>query len=92
MHIQLPSCVWFFVAPWTVARQGPLFLVLFQQEYWSELSFPPQVHLLYPSVELTVAWGSCIGRQILYHLTVRKALLGGRGDLNKEKVLKAYKL
>ena len=72
--------------------QAPLFLVLFQQEYWSELPFPPPVHLLYPSVELTVNCGPCISRQLLYHLITQKALLGGRGDLNKEKILKAYKL
>ena len=33
-HIQL------FVTPWTVARQAPLSMGFFRQEYWSVLPFP----------------------------------------------------
>ena len=35
------SRVWFFVAPWTVARQAPLSIELFRQEFWSRGPFPP---------------------------------------------------
>ena len=35
------SHVWPFATLWTVARQAPLFLDLFRQEYWSELPCPP---------------------------------------------------
>ena len=34
------SCVWFFVTPWTVAHQVPLFMGFSRQEYWSVLPFP----------------------------------------------------
>ena len=35
------SHVWFFVTPWTIARQAPLSMGLPRQEYWSELPCPP---------------------------------------------------
>ena len=34
------SCVRLFVTPWTIARQAPLSMGFFRQEYWSELPFP----------------------------------------------------
>ena len=34
------SCVGLFVTPWTVARQTPLSMGFFRQEYWSGLPFP----------------------------------------------------
>ena len=34
------SCIQFFVAPWTVARQAPLDMKFSRQEYWSGVSFP----------------------------------------------------
>ena len=37
---QLLSCVQVFASPWTVARQGPLFMGFSKQEYWSRLPFP----------------------------------------------------
>ena len=36
----MPSCVWLFVTPWTVARHSPLPMVFPRQEYWSGLPFP----------------------------------------------------
>ena len=33
------SCL--FVTPWTVARQAPLSMGLFRQEYWRGLPCPP---------------------------------------------------
>ena len=36
------SCVWLFVAPWTIARQAPLSVGFSRQEHWSGLPcFPP---------------------------------------------------
>ena len=35
------SCFKFFVTPWTVTLQAPLFMGFSQQEYWSGLPFPP---------------------------------------------------
>ena len=40
------SHVWFFVTPWTLARQAPLSKGLFSQEYWSQLPFPSPGDLL----------------------------------------------
>ena len=34
------SVVWLFVTPWTVARQAPVSMEFFRQEYWSGLLFP----------------------------------------------------
>ena len=31
----LLSCVWLFATPWIVARQAPLSMEFFRQEYWS---------------------------------------------------------
>ena len=34
------SCVWLFMAPWTVAYQAPPSMGFSRQEYWSGLPFP----------------------------------------------------
>ena len=44
-HVQL------FVTSQTVARQGPLSMVLSRQEYWSGLSFPPSGDLPNPKIK-----------------------------------------
>ena len=36
---------------WTVARQAPLSMGLYRQEYWSELPFPPPRDVPHPGVE-----------------------------------------
>ena len=38
---QLLSHIWLLEALWTVAGQSSLFIEFSQQEYWSELPFPP---------------------------------------------------
>ena len=45
------SHVQFFTSPWTVASQVPLSMGLSQQEYWSELPFPPPGELPDPGIE-----------------------------------------
>ena len=45
------SYVWFFVAPWTVAQQVPLFMEYSRQEYWSRLPFPTPEDLPHPGVK-----------------------------------------
>ena len=45
MHVCMLSCfshVWLFATLWTVAHQDPLSMAFSRQEYWSELSCPPQ--------------------------------------------------
>ena len=53
MRAQLLSHVWLFVTPWTVARQGPLSMGFYQQEYWSRLPFHPPGDLPNPGIETT---------------------------------------
>ena len=48
---KLFSCVWLFSTPWTAARQAPLSMEFYRQEYWSGLSFPSPGHLPDPGIE-----------------------------------------
>ena len=48
---QLPSCVWLFGIPWTVACQAPLSMGFSRQEYWSGFPFPPPGDLPHPGIE-----------------------------------------
>ena len=43
--------VWLFVTPQTIARQAPLSMGIFRQEYWSELPFSPPGDLPDPGIE-----------------------------------------
>ena len=50
--VKLPSHVWLlFETPWTVARQAPLSMGFFSQEYWSELPFPSSRYLPDPEIK-----------------------------------------
>ena len=40
-----------FAAPWTVARQAPLSMEFFRQEYWNELPFSTPGDLPDPGIE-----------------------------------------
>ena len=44
-------CVQLFATLWTVARQAPLSMGFFRQEYWSGLPFPPPGNLPNPGNE-----------------------------------------
>ena len=46
--------VWLFVTLWTVARQAPLSMGYFRQEYQSGLSFPPPRDLLNPGIKALI--------------------------------------
>ena len=41
------------VTPWTTARQTPLSMGFFRQEYWSGLPFPPPEDLPDPGIKPT---------------------------------------
>ena len=41
-----------FATPWTKARQAPLSVGIFRQEYWSGLPLPPPGNLPNPGIEL----------------------------------------
>ena len=45
------SCVCLFAIPWTVARQAPLSMGFFRQEYWGRLPPPPPGDLSDPGVK-----------------------------------------
>ena len=59
------SHVWFLATLQSVARQVPLSMGLFRQEYWSGLPFPPPGDL--PNPGLNPGFLNC--RQFLYHLS-----------------------
>ena len=46
------SCVQLFVTPWTVARQAPLSMGFFRQEYWCGLPCPSPGDATNPGTEL----------------------------------------
>ena len=48
---QVTSVVSDSVTPWTIARQAPLSLGFFRQEYWSGLPCPTPGDLLNPAIE-----------------------------------------
>ena len=41
----------YFATTRTVAQEAPMSMVLFRQEYWSDLPFPPPGDLPHPGVE-----------------------------------------
>ena len=61
IHVQL------FVTPWTIARQSPLSMGFFRQEYWSGWPCPPPGDLPNPKSEPGSLNVPFIGRWILYH-------------------------
>ena len=60
-----------FATPRTVARQAPLFMGFFRQEYWNELPCPHPGDLpdsgIRPRDQTHVSYVSCFGSQILNH-------------------------
>ena len=61
------SCVRFFVTPWTLVRQAPLFMGFSRQEYWSGLLSLSLGDLPNRGTEPICLNVSCTGRQVLYH-------------------------
>ena len=53
MLLSLFSRVQLCVTPSTVARQAPLFMGFFRQEYWSGLPYPPPGDLPDPGIKPT---------------------------------------
>ena len=50
--MSVPSCVWVFVTPWTMAHQAPLSMGFSRQEYWNRLPFPTPGDLLTQGLNL----------------------------------------
>ena len=51
MHAQSLSLVQLSATPWTVARQAPLSMGFFRQQYWSGLPCPPPGDLPDPGIK-----------------------------------------
>ena len=48
---QLPSPIWLFATPWSVAHQTPLSMRFSKQEYWSRQPFPSPGDLPDPGIQ-----------------------------------------
>ena len=51
LHAQMLRLLCDLVTPWTAARQAPLSMGFFRQEYWSELPRPPPGDLSNPGLK-----------------------------------------
>ena len=70
VHTQSLSHVRLFATLWTIDHQAPLSLGFPRQEYWSGLPLPSPGNLSDAEIKLiSPASISCVGRQILYHLS-----------------------
>ena len=49
--MRVQSCVTLFATLWPVARQAPVSMGFFRQEYWSGLPFPSPGNLPEPGIE-----------------------------------------
>ena len=63
VHAHSLSHVWLIAAPWIAFCHIPLTMGLSWQEYWNGLPFLPPRDLPHSGV----SYGSCVGRQVLYH-------------------------
>ena len=64
----VPSRVWLFAAPCTIACQAPQTMGFFRQEYWNGVPFPSPWDCPNPEIKPPCPVSlSCIGRQILCH-------------------------
>ena len=75
------SRVWFFSKLWTVARQAPLSMGFFRQEYCSGLPCPPPRALPNPGIKPRSPRSP---RQILHCCTAREALKKSNVSISKE--------
>ena len=64
---------------WTVACQAPLSMEFSRQKYWSRLPFLSPGDVPHPGIEPVSLVVSCIGRQVLYQLSLQGSPL--RGDI-----------
>ena len=55
------------VTPWTAARQAPLSMGFFRQDYWSGLPCPTPGDLSNPGIKPRSLTSTCIGSKVLYH-------------------------
>ena len=67
------SHVRLFVTPWTVARQAPLSMGFFRQEYWGRLPCPPPGHLPGPGTEPMFPTSSALAGRFFTTNTTWKA-------------------
>ena len=76
------SHVWLFVAPWTIAHQGPLPMEFSRQEYWSGLPFPTPGDLPDPEIKPASLASSALAGGFFTISTTWEAYMGW-GRINK---------
>ena len=69
------SCVQLFVTPWTAACQAPLSVEFSQQEYWSELPFPPPGAILASGIKAITLASPALAGRFFYHCATCEAVL-----------------
>ena len=91
--VTLPACSLsrgrLFATLWTVARQAPLSMRFFRQEYWSGLPFPPPGDLPNPGIKRT-SLASPAYRWILYYWATGEAPQGTLNGYNVPVLETAY--
>ena len=70
------SCVWLFVAPWTVAHQAPLPMEFSRHEYWCGVPFPSPGDLLNPGIKPTSLTSSAWAGGVFTTNATWEALVG----------------
>ena len=74
VYVCVLSHVWFFVTPWTIAPQAPLFMEFSRQEYLSWLPFPSPADLPNPGIESTVSESPALASRFFTSWATRGAL------------------
>ena len=82
-HACMFNHVWFFVTPWTVAHQAPLFKGFSKQEYWSGWPFLTPGKSSWPRDQTCNPLPLLLGTWILYHRATWRALQGAWISLNR---------
>ena len=68
------SRLWFFVTPWTIARQTPLSMGFTRQEYWSGLPFRSPGDLPNPGIKPTSLASPALAGELFITSTTWEAL------------------
>ena len=74
-YVCVPSCIWLFAAPWTVACQAPLSVELSRQEYWRGLPCPPPGDLPNPEIKPASLASPALAGRFLTTRTIWETLL-----------------
>ena len=82
VHPCVLSHVWLFATPWTIARQAPLSMEFFRQEYCSGLPCPLPGHLPSPGINPTSLTSPALASRFFTTSTTWKANVFLKGKSN----------